>query len=279
MENNLNYVSLFQLLSWTNEWLKSFPRSYDLIMGIPRSGLLVASIIALKLAKPLSTPEHFLQGKCWRSKAMHKENNLTSILLVDDSITSGRTMKRVAGSLLEHSNNITITRAALMATKNSCKLIDLYHKIIPHPRIFEWNLLHAKKGSVACDMDGVLCENCPSGIDKNEEMYTKWLENARPYLIPAFTLDAIVSNRLEKYRPQTETWLAKHKVRYKQLIMWDLQSKAVRKGQYARHKTELLLQIRPEMFWESSYHQAKQICKATGIPTFCTDTMTFLNAD
>jgi uncharacterized HAD superfamily protein len=277
----IRFVSLSQLVNWTDKWIQSFPQRYDLIVGIPRSGLLVANIIAQKMARPLTTPELFLKGHYWLSKSIKNEKPIESILLVDDSVSSGRTMSAYAESLLQQRPSISLTRAALIVTKKSEKLVDFYYKIVSKPHVFEWNLMHykRKKRKVACDMDGVLCENCPPGIDKNEELYVQWLTKARPYLIPAFTIDAIVTNRLEKYRRETETWLLKHEVRYKELIMWDIPSKRERKGRYAENKIEVLSKIKPSVFWESNYRQAMQIWEATRIPTICIDKMILVSTD
>ncbi len=273
MGGKYDFVTVDELVIWTTDWIKSFPTSYDIIVGISRSGLLVADIIALKLGKPLTTPELFGCNHFWKSKLMEKKGEYKNILLVDDSITSGKTMEESLQLLCSYCENINITKAALIATKESKALVDLYYKIIPHPRIFEWNLLHAKKGKLISDLDGVISENCPPGVDSDEELYTKWIKNAKPYLIPAFEIDVILSNRLEKYRSETEEWLAKHGVRYKELILWNIQYKQERDGKYAQRKVEVLLKIKPAMFWESSFAEAKQIWKATKIPTLCIDEM------
>ena len=268
-----NFVTVDELVIWTTNWIKSFPNSYDVIVGIPRSGLLVANIITLKLGKLLTTPELFGMTHFWKSKLINRKGEYKNILLVDDSITSGKTMKESLQLLRSHCGNLNITKAALIATEDSKNLVDLYYRIIPHPRVFEWNLLHAKKGKLSSDLDGVICENCPPGVDSDEELYTKWIRNAKPYLIPSFEIDVILSNRLEKYRSETEEWLAKHGVRYKELILWDIQYKQERDGKHAQRKIEVLLKIKPAMFWESSFAEAKQIWKATKIPTLCIDEM------
>ena len=268
-----SFVTVDELVIWTTDWVKSFPTTYDLIVGIPRSGLMVANIIALTLGKPLATPEFFIRGHVWKSKLIDKKENYKNMLLVDDSITSGKTMEESLQLLRLNCEKINITKAALIATEDSKKSGDLYYKVIPHPRVFEWNLLHSKKGKLVSDLDGVICENCPPGVDLNEELYTNWIKNAKPYLISTFEIDVILSSRLEKYRSETEEWLAKHGVRYKELILWDIQSKQERNGKHAQHKIGYLLKIKPDMVWESCLHETKQIWGATKIPTLCIDEM------
>jgi adenine/guanine phosphoribosyltransferase-like PRPP-binding protein len=48
------------MAAYVDEWVKTFDIQYDLIIGIPRSGLLVGCMIATKLAKPLATPDDSL---------------------------------------------------------------------------------------------------------------------------------------------------------------------------------------------------------------------------
>lgn len=272
-----SFVTVDELVIWTTELIKSFPNSYDVIAGIPRSGLLVANLIGLKLGKPLTTPELFCRGHYWKSKIIDKKAQHKNILLVDDSITSGKAMEENLQLLRSHCGSLNITKAALIATEDSKALVDLYYKIIPHPRIFEWNLMHAKKGKLVSDLDGVICENCPSGVDSDEKLYTEWIKIAKPYLVPAFEIDAIVSSRLEKYRSDTEKWLSNHGVRYKELFLWDVQSKQERYGKHAQHKIEVLSRIKPDMFWESSLAETNQIWRATKIPTICIDEMIFFS--
>ncbi len=273
--NKYNFVTSAELMSWTNEWIKSFPTSYDLIIGLPRSGLMVASIIATKLAKPLTTPDFIIEGRVWVSKRIKKRDAFSSILMVDDSINSGSTMKKSL-ELLQSNCDWNITTAALLATEATKNLVDLYYKIIPQPRIFEWNIMHSKRGKHASEMDGVICENCPSGLEADEKLYVEWLKRARPYLIPSFEIDVILANRLERYRPQTEEWLKQHQVRYKELRLFKKKSKIQRQDTYVQKKIKELLQIKPSMYWESNFGQAIKIWKATKIPTICIEKMVMM---
>jgi len=270
---SLSFVSLEDLVVWTNQWIPKLPKNFDVIVGIPRSGLLIANIIAVRLGKSLTTPDLFCQEVFWLSKRIPDQFDKGKILLVDDSIDSGQSMAEAYLKVKSAAPGSTITTAALIVTPESLSQVDCYYKIIPHPRLFEWNLLHAKKGVLVSDLDGVLAENCPPGYDRNENLYLKWLEDAKPYIIPCFTVDTILSCRLEKYRAQTEAWLAKHGIRYHELILWDLDCKSQRQGQNAQFKINHILRIKPDLIWESSYHEAQEIWEKTKVPTLCFDEM------
>lgn len=279
------FVTIDQASLWTMEWIKTFPDRYDLIVGIPRSGMLIASIISLKLGKGLSTPELLTKGEFWHSSHIDEKLSLDQvnhILLVDDAVDTGRAMAAALKQIQSAGRKLKVTTASMLVKKETMAMVDLYHKVLEPPRAYEWNILHRKiasywgNGVLAVDMDGVLCGDCPRGVDQDEDLYLRWIKTARPYLIPAFEIDAIVTNRLEKYRSETEQWLVRNNVRYGQLIMWDVPDKSDRKDGFARHKIDELLRLKPDMFWESTWGQSQRIWRETRIPTLCIDEMTML---
>lgn len=280
------FVSVDQASLWTLDWVKTFPSRYDLIVGVPRSGMFVASLIALKLGKGLATPELLRKGQYWHSSVVDERIQLDDdchVLLVDDAIHSGNSMSAAVDMIRSGNPKIKISRASLIVHDESRSKVDLYHKVIEPPRVYEWNILHRKiasqfgGGVLAVDMDGVLCADCPPGVDADEKLYLEWISNARPYLIPAFEIDAIVTSRLERYRQQTEAWLKRHNVRYKELFMWDIPSKAERQGKFGRYKVDALLRVKPDMYWESAWAHSQKIWDETRIPTLCIDEMTLLS--
>ena len=89
----LKFVSVDNAIIWTLDWIKTFPTSYDVVIGIPRSGLFFANLVAIKLGLPLTTPDFFKEGKFWHSKKVKNRPDIGMIdrlLLVDDSVDSGR---------------------------------------------------------------------------------------------------------------------------------------------------------------------------------------------
>jgi hypothetical protein len=222
------------------------------------------------LGKPLSTPD---LDKIWVSgnrgiPIKRDEKKFEHILLFDDSITSGDTFQKalrtLRGNLPEHTK---ITTAALIASEDTKNKVDMFYVVVPRPRLFEWNILHSKKNRIiAVDLDGVICEEPPISLKLDESKYKEWLKKAKPYLIPSFEIDYIISNRLEKFRETTEEWLRKHKVKYRQLILRDfLPLPGEGKADF---KIKKLLEIKPDFFWESSSQEAQQIWRETKIPTF-----------
>ena len=234
--------------------------------------MIVANIVAQKLNKPFSTPDSFLEGYAMKGNDTIPVTGIEKVLLLDESIGSGRQLRRTLARLRSAHPNLEIISGLLLPNKGSRKMVDHYYKVIPTPRYFEWEVMHNKKfKSVAFDFDGVLCEDCPQEVDYDEDQYRQFLENAKPYLVPHFEIDYIVSNRLEKYRDLTEAWLKRHGVRYRHLVLWDIDDKDKRLGGFAANKINQVLRLKPRLFVESSYWQSRQIAFATGIPVLCTD--------
>jgi len=196
-----------------------------------------------------------------------KPPGINNLLLVDESYATGTQMNQAIKTL--SGKHFRITKAVLILTnKERAGDIDYYYKLIPGPVMFEWAIGH-QKGSwekIAFDLDGVICEDCPPGVDLNDVEYRKWLEQAKPFLIPSYTIDVIISSRLEKYREPTTAWLNAHEVKYSKLILWNIPSKGERAGQWLNYKLKMLKQEMPDAMYESDNELASELHRKTGIP-------------
>lgn len=65
---SLRFVSFNDGLIFSADWASRIPRKFDVVIGIPRSGIAIAQIIAQKHGVALSAPENFLRGELWHSK-------------------------------------------------------------------------------------------------------------------------------------------------------------------------------------------------------------------
>src|SRR5262245_26615315 len=80
--------------------LHRFSADVDLVVGVPRSGLLAASILALHANRPLADLDGFLAGRklqSGRTRAPSGDgeplSNAQRVLVLDDSIRSGKTLE------------------------------------------------------------------------------------------------------------------------------------------------------------------------------------------
>lgn len=260
--------------------LYKVPRDIDLIVGIPRSGLLPATLVALYLNRPLTDVQGLLEGRLIRSGSYRQPpshlddlSRPRKVLLVDDSINTGTQMREAKAELeAAGSPHTVLTTAVYAAPRRSKECLDFYFEICPNPRLFEWNTMHRDGMTSFCvDMDGVLCED-PTWLQNDDgRRYAQFLREAKPRFIPSRRLGYIVTCRLEKYRGLTEEWLQAHGVQYDHLVMMDLPNKKarVRSGSHASFKAQVYRQTDTELFIESSRSQAEGIARFSGKPVLC----------
>ncbi len=275
-EGAMSFRSLEDLVLAVQSLSDRIPNTYDLIVGVPRSGLLPANLLALKFGRPMTASG--LPGDVlpWISGSSQRGAELPErILVVDDTATTGRAVMQAKADVEARYPGASVKTAVVYAAPNTKDLVDYYAEIVPQPRFFEWNLMHSSQGVLATDMDGVLCENCPPGVSDDEEAYVRWMKSAKPHLIPGFKVDYVVTNRFERHRGITETWLREHKVDYGELLMSPLTEKPETQGHQVEHKVGRLCAIKPDIFWESSEWEAENIWRRTRVPTLCTDEMIF----
>jgi uncharacterized HAD superfamily protein/adenine/guanine phosphoribosyltransferase-like PRPP-binding protein len=253
---------------------------FDLVVGIPRSGMVPAYMIALLLNKECTDITSLIENKPLKRGITRQTkidlkypSDAKKIVLVDDSIMSGESLKH---ELLKIPDEVKskITTLAIYSSLPFRKDIDLFFEYVPAPRVFEWNVYHHSIVRHSCvDIDGVLCVDPTEEENDDGGRYRFFLLNAKPLILPHEKIHTLVTNRLEKYRPETEAWLKMHNVEYANLIMLGLPSKEERQRQgiHAKHKAKHYLKSELNFFIESDKYQAEEICKITSKPVFCVE--------
>ena len=101
-----NFISIGRLSSDIMNGMHMIPHDVDLVVGVPRSGMLAGSIIALALNKPLVDLDGFLAGRTFATGLSRRQNYSESAndykraLIVDDSSSSGtRSEKSIERSI------------------------------------------------------------------------------------------------------------------------------------------------------------------------------------
>jgi len=124
------------------------------------------------------------------------------------------------------------------------------------------------------DIDGVLCRDPLADEDDDAARYEEFLDSVEPLLLPRVPVDRIITSRLERYRPATEAWLARHGVRYRTLEMLDLATKLEREVPWVaeRAKAAAYSASRSRLYIESDKKQAKRIASITGRAVLCLST-------
>lgn len=250
----------------------------DLIVGIPRSGMVPAYMIGAFLNRYVCTLEDFISGnELSKGSRSVRERDIKKVLIIDDSVNEGLAMAKAREKLKGVSEKYQLVFAAVYASDQGRKLVDLYADYCPQPRVFQWNYLYhpGVLQSSCLDIDGVLCIDPTEEENDDGEKYRHFILNAKPLYLPNYKVKALVTSRLEKYRPETETWLRENGVEYDRLYMLDLPSKEerIRLGAHAPFKAEIYKKVKDSwLFIESNPNQARQIFDLTGKMTICTET-------
>jgi uncharacterized HAD superfamily protein len=278
-----SYRSFNDLCRCVQNGLKHIPGDIDIVVGIPRSGMLVANLIALKLNKHLADIDSFINGRVFRPGRRLEEGGTSDItkrarriLVVDDSVNTGHEMQRARTLLVTSQPHYNYLFAAAYARRSSASLVDISFEICECPRLFEWNFLHHSYLQYAMlDIDGFLCVDPTDEENDDGPRYLRFLDGASSLLLPTVPVGALVTCRLEKYRRATERWLADRGVQYRHLVMWDLPDKARRlqnhgHGQYKGR----VFRTHPwaKLFIESSYDQAVVIAEESKKSVLCIET-------
>ena len=274
----INYVTNAELCNIVRNNLHKIPHDIDGVIGIPRGGMFIATIISEYFNIPLYSVESFLFGSSIGSgeagKTMKKSSH-GKYLVVDDSASSGKSFKNIRAIFAERSEKFVYV-AAVCDDRKNLDCVDIVLSYVRELRIFELNLFRIPfiRSSII-DFDGVLCENPPKDIDKDEEKYIEFMKTAKPMFPLCYPPLAICTGRLLKYSKETISWLRERGISYGKLYMLDIPSieeklekmntpsvKNMKATVYKKHKEAAL-------FIESDKIEAMHIYNCTGRPVLC----------
>ena len=278
----MNYRSISDMNDAILRNLHRLPRDIDLVVGVPRSGILAATLVSLTANIPMTDLDSFLAGRIYssgmtkRRAALDRQHaEMRKILVIDDSVSGGKAMRDARGKIEAAGIKADFIFAAVFGLLSQHTETDIVLEVVPHPRMFQWNFMHHVFLEQCCvDIDGVLCLDPTAEENDDGPAYEKFLAEARPLLGPTRKIGWLVTSRLEKYRKPTEAWLARHEIKYDHLIMLDLPSKAERQrlGAHGGFKAEFYRKSDAILFIESEHEQALRIARLSGKPVLCVET-------
>lgn len=283
----MNFRTVQNLNDLINKNLYKIPNDIDLVVGIPRSGLFVANLIALYMNLPLTDFNSFLKKKIYdcgttkvRDDWIKKIDNNTKVLIVEDSSISGNSLDKVRKEINKRRIKNNITFLTVYVTDYTKQLTDIYFEVCNPPRMFEWNYLHHQMLKKAClCIDGLLCELPNSKIALSESEYKKYIRNVPLRVHPSFKIGYLVTSRLEAYRNDTEYWLKKNGIKYNELIMIGDNVKFLSFsnklcGLFKGYKYKFFDQT--NIFVENNFIQAKEIAKISHKTVFCVESQSVI---
>lgn len=264
--------------------MQKIPEDVDLIVGIPRSGLLAAILFSLYLNKPVTDLQGLLEGRVLstgkRPVKTGRGNPISEarrILIVDDCVSQGTEMDRARALVRKAGLYDKAIFLAVYSFPENPHKADIVLEVTPRPLVHQWSVMHSRSLAEFCvDIDGILCADPTPDQDDDGRRYRKFLHEARPLFTPVVEIGWLVTCRLEKYRPETEDWLARHGIRYRHLEMMNHVSRAERQaaGRHAEYKAEFYQRSGATLFIESSPGLAERIAQLTDKPVLCFNTNT-----
>jgi uncharacterized HAD superfamily protein/hypoxanthine phosphoribosyltransferase len=272
----MRYRSISDMSGTIARNLHLIPRDIDLVVGVPRSGILPAIMISLMLNLRYADLDSFVEGRVAGAGSTKRHAGLINdpsqarhVLVIDDSLNRGHAMQEVRQRLSAISDTVKITYAAIYVVPDARHEVDIYFEAVPLPRLFEWNFAHHTYLNHACvNIDGVLCPDLVDAENDDGPNYERFLTDALPLHRPTQRIACIATSRLEKYRPQTEAWLKRHGIAYDKLVMLDLPSMEERRrlGCHGQFKGKVYRDSDAIIFIESEHAQAIEIAKIAGKP-------------
>lgn len=249
---------------------------YDVVVGIPRSGMIPAAIIATHLQLPLADPIGFGRDIVHGRSGTPVSNVGTRVLLVDDSCNKGRAMARAVSLLGPH---VRVTRLAVFGPYQVDwrEVVDiaLDDCQCPGPRAFAWNMQkHIRLDRWGFDFDGVFCRDPTKEENDDGERYLRFMASSPQIFFPQRPIGHVITGRLEKYRQATANQLARYGITFQSLTMMPYATKAERMAAGGRGmwKAQEVRRLGLEFFIESDLKQASIISREAGIPVWCTAT-------
>lgn len=248
--------------------------SPDVVVGIPRSGMVPASILATALGLPLVDLHTFCDGYEWGISGHHRPiGSVTRVLLVDDASGYGRTMSAAVERLASERPDTVVMTCAVYADPEAAPRFALAMEPLPKPRLFQWNWWRSGKLAHCClDVDGVICRD-PTGEEKRDPAAYRQFIASTPLLYkPAKRVGAFVTGRSSKYRAETEAYFQRHGIAYGALAMREGDRLTKTVEAHAEHKAAFYRKSDAVLFIESDARQAEMIARLARKPALCIQT-------
>ncbi|WP_083005006.1 phosphoribosyltransferase family protein [Halomonas sp. GT] len=265
----IHFKSYADLNSDINKNFDKISGDWDLVVGIPRSGMIPAYIISLALNINCTDIASLVSNlPLKRGVTRDLKKNITHpwdakrILLVDDSILSGESLRKEMEPIPVFLKN-RVTTLAIYSNKPVRKDIDIVLEFVPLPRVFEWNIFHHKIVEGACvSLEGVI------SIDK---INNKPLMLMKPRYLPSGKIHTIVSCRPASQREEVVSWLTMNGINFSNLVMVsdDVDFDSLDDFSKSKIKSDAFQSSSAFLYIEGNSEQAKMINKESNKPVYC----------
>lgn len=279
------WVSLAQYTRDIHHLASMVPADVKTIVGVARSGITPAAIIASLLHLPLlsirQTKNDIVEvGNGWRLGGNQHIVRGGNALVVDDTVMTGNSLRAIESLVAKHFPGSQT--CAVYVNPLAHRKPDFWSRDLGWPHLLEWNIFNSVLSpNIAVDFDGILCHDCPPGSDDDGPRYLDFIRNARPkYIARKVPIPMIVTARIEKYREETLAWLRRHGMHTYNLVMHPAATLTERRRDdiaafKASHYLDWAKRHRPRpapiIFIESEDWQARRIAEISKLMTICPD--------
>lgn len=257
----MNFKTYENLTNCIIKNLHKIPRDVDLIVGIPRSGTMVANILALYLNLPFTDIDKFVSGGLIKTGSTRKCKNWIKeiseakhVLIVDDSVSSGKAINETKNLIKEKGIESHITYLAVYALAASCRKVDIYFELCEQPRMFEWNYMHHWALEYCC-------------MDINNIIFEKVRQRKIPKFIPTQKVGGLIACE------NAEEWLKEYGIEYDNICLVKNESNIAEEIARIYKKSKYIL------FFEYDEKMAQNICVLSGKPVFCVSSRKLMKSD
>lgn len=275
----MNFISYSDLIADVDSLAKKLPEDIVGVVGIPRSGMLPASLLAMRLGVNLGEVDSFIWsgGAFFRpGRRMSWDSGRGSLVVVDDSVHAGASMD-FARRAIQANPSIRqfytgVHFVAVYITPGAENKVHYWSRPVESPRVFQWNLWTSDHlTSTSCDLDGVLCED-PPPFEVEDKQYEEAIAGVKPLYLPRRRLASIITGRIERWREATEEWLSLYGITYESLQMSPFASEKERRAFGVENwKSEVYRGSSATLLIESSSEQADVIASQSKKPVLCVE--------
>ena len=279
----MKYTTLSDFCNTIRNNIQKLPHDIDFVIGVPRSGMIAASIISEFLNVPLIDVNSFITGSVPSGGdrlQLYNQKLTNKVLVIDDSTFSGKSMRETKEKLKSKDGYEFIYSVVYLEGDKGSEEIDFYLEDMRHVDegwgnicLYEWNLFNHYPhvmAKIMWDLDGVFCVNPTQ--DSDEEKYLEYIKNATPLFTPKVRLNKIVTYRCVKYLNETREWLNKNGISFNVIAMVNAQNYIERHQvapSSAQFKAEIYKNDDAQLFIESEENQAREIAELSGKPCLC----------
>ena len=266
----IRYRQVSEMCDRVSASLGMLPPDLDMVVGIPRSGMIAATLITLYRNLPMTDMEGLFEGRMIKSghrsiEQMNSDGRRCKALVIDDSVGSGSQMRAARERLKVLEDRFEFVFAAVYVTETGRELVDVAMEMCPTPRCFQWNVMNHPYMAHACvDVLALLQPSVSERVMASQKLCDLW--DQIPLFKPKYKLASLVVPAEAAERQQVEQWMQQHGLSCERIVFGGRDWAGYGKARHAaQHDLSLL------MAYVYSRHDARRAASVAGLPTLSAD--------